>query len=128
MLEALLTVFAIYILGLCTVFILRRTNSGLLQEGTEDDEWGLAVTSPTWLSTVTSQDVRVNRPLLVMLSLFTAFCGFVEADYFTKIAEGAHSDVFRVYSYRGDSVFKVVKLGYVLKSWDRLFSEILIAL
>ncbi|CAN8006105.1 unnamed protein product, partial [Ixodes pacificus] len=52
----------------------------------------------------------------------------IEADYFTKIAEGAHSDVFRVYSYRGDSVFKVVKLGYVLKSWDRLFSEILIAL
>ncbi|XP_065293736.1 serine/threonine-protein kinase haspin-like [Dermacentor albipictus] len=50
-----------------------------------------------------------------------------EEDEFEKIAEGKNSEVFRVHSYTGDSVLKVVKLGSTQESQHRLLTEIKIA-
>ncbi|XP_064485236.1 serine/threonine-protein kinase haspin homolog isoform X2 [Ornithodoros turicata] len=51
----------------------------------------------------------------------------IDAHSFKKIADGAHSDIFRVSSYRGDSVIKVVNLEFIANCWDQLFSEIIVA-
>ncbi|XP_075552802.1 serine/threonine-protein kinase haspin-like [Dermacentor variabilis] len=50
-----------------------------------------------------------------------------EQDKFEKIAEGKKSEVFRVHTYTGDSVLKVVKLGSTQESQDRLLTKIKIA-
>ncbi|XP_065312187.2 serine/threonine-protein kinase haspin-like isoform X2 [Dermacentor albipictus] len=50
----------------------------------------------------------------------------MEADRFTSIARGRLSEVFRVHSYKGDSVLKLVKIDSVISSWDHLFTETLI--
>nr|XP_054922049.1 uncharacterized protein LOC126521574 [Dermacentor andersoni] len=50
-----------------------------------------------------------------------------EHDKFEKIAEGENSEVFRVHTYTGDSVLKVVKLGSTQESQDRLLTKIKIA-
>ncbi|KAK8758350.1 hypothetical protein V5799_004014 [Amblyomma americanum] len=58
---------------------------------------------------------------------FAQLFDHMKADRFTKIAHGKHSETFRVHSYEGDSAFKVVKIDSVIKSWDAVFSKMLIA-
>ncbi|KAH7973793.1 hypothetical protein HPB49_005304 [Dermacentor silvarum] len=50
-----------------------------------------------------------------------------EADRFTSTARGRLSEVFRVHSNKDDSVLKLVKVNCVISSWDRLFTETVIA-
>ncbi|XP_065293748.1 serine/threonine-protein kinase haspin-like isoform X2 [Dermacentor albipictus] len=50
-----------------------------------------------------------------------------EEGKFEKIAEGKNSEVFRIQTYTGDSVLKVVKLGYTQESQHRLLTEMKIA-
>ncbi|XP_065293721.1 uncharacterized protein [Dermacentor albipictus] len=50
-----------------------------------------------------------------------------EEGKFEKIAEGNNSEVFRIQTYTGDSVLKVVKLGYTQESQHRLLTEMKIA-
>ncbi|XP_077564732.1 serine/threonine-protein kinase haspin homolog [Haemaphysalis longicornis] len=51
----------------------------------------------------------------------------VDADKFTMMSDSRYAEVYRVQSYKGDSVLKLVKLDNVLKFWNRLISEVLIS-
>ncbi|KAK8783620.1 hypothetical protein V5799_010014, partial [Amblyomma americanum] len=50
-----------------------------------------------------------------------------EGDRFKKIAEGEDSEVFHVFTYKGDSVLKVQQIDSTPESLDRLLSKITIA-
>ncbi|CAN8006107.1 unnamed protein product [Ixodes pacificus] len=45
-----------------------------------------------------------------------------------KIAEGTHSDIFRIDTIEGTSILKVISLEFIVKYWDALFAEALISL
>ncbi|XP_064486403.1 serine/threonine-protein kinase haspin-like [Ornithodoros turicata] len=45
-----------------------------------------------------------------------------------KIAEGTHSDIFRIYTAEGTSILKVTNLEYIVTFWDTLYAEAAISL
>ncbi|XP_077564733.1 uncharacterized protein LOC144180227 [Haemaphysalis longicornis] len=59
-------------------------------------------------------------------STFADIFKAMDADKFTMMSESRHAEVYRVHSYKGDSVLKLVKLDLALKLWNRLISEVLI--
>ncbi|CAN7941065.1 unnamed protein product [Ixodes hexagonus] len=45
-----------------------------------------------------------------------------------KIAEGTHSDIFRIDTIEGATILKVISLEFIVKYWDTLYAEALISL
>ncbi|XP_077486444.1 serine/threonine-protein kinase haspin-like [Amblyomma americanum] len=58
---------------------------------------------------------------------FAQFFNSIEGDRFKKIAEGEDSEVFHVFTYKGDSVLKVQQIDSTPECLDRLLSKITIA-